>query len=457
MPINSKLFKAYDIRGLSPEELDEDAAYRIGQAMVKFTAAKNIVVGRDMRETTPALFESLSRGIRSQGSNVVDIGLVTTPMMYFAACDYTEHEAGMMITASHNPSEYNGVKMCLADALPIGGESGMNEIRDLALAGPHEATDNEGKMTALDIRADYLEKLLSAVDLGKIKPLKVAVDTGNGMEGVIIDDILSRVPGCQYEVLFKELDGRFPNHEANPLKEETLDALKAKVAELSADLGVAFDGDGDRIGIVDEAGEVVRGDILAALLAPLLLKESPGSAVLYDVRESMAVVEEIEQAGGQAIMTRVGHGLIKPHMREVDAVFTGELSNHFYFRDFCGAESSDLVLLLIMQLISETGQPLSELIAPLKRYYHSGEINFEVQDKEAVLSALEDKYGSQASNIIRIDGVRMEFFSDSNPEEDWWFSVRASNTEPKLRLNLEAKKEAKMEQMKVELTELIES
>jgi phosphomannomutase len=457
MPINEKIFKAYDIRGLSPEELDEDAAFRIGQAIVKFTGAKNIAVGRDMRETTPGLFAALSRGICSQGSNVVDVGLVTTPMTYFTTCDYPEHEAGIMITASHNPSEYNGMKMCFGDALPIGGESGMNEIRALAIAGPYEAVGTEGQMTTLDIRAAYLEKLFSAVDIKKIKPLKIAVDTGNGMEGVIIDDILSRVPDCRYEVLFKELDGRFPNHEANPLKEETLDALKKKIAEMNADLGIAFDGDADRIGVVDENGETVRGDMLVALLAPILLRDAPGAAVLYDVRESMTVVEEIERAGGRPIMTRVGHGLIKPHMREVDAIFAGELSNHFYFKNFCSAESSDLVMLLLMQLISGSGQSLSELVAPLRRYHHSGEINFDVKDKDGVLNALSEKYASVASKIITIDGLRMEFFSDADPDNDWWFNVRASNTEPKLRLNLEAKDSKKMEQMKIELMELIKS
>jgi len=453
--MDGSIFKAYDIRGLSPEQLDADGAYQIGQAVVKFTGAKTIAVGKDMRETTPELFEALAKGIMSQGSDVVDVGMVTTPMMYFAACEYPEHEAGVMVTASHNPSEYNGAKICLGDALPIGGSNGMDDIRDLALAGPYDAVAERGSLSEKDIRADYLKKLFSSVDLDKIKPMKVVVDTGNGMEGVIIDDILSQVPGCEYEVLFKDLDGTFPNHEANPLKEQTLDALKEKIAEVGADLGVAFDGDGDRIGLVDEQGGVVRGDMIVALLAPRVLRGTSGETVLYDVRESMVTVEEIEKASGKAVMTRVGHGLIKPHMREVDAIFAGELSNHFYFRDFCGADSTDHVMLVFMQMMSETGQTLSELAAPLKRYHHSGEINSEVKDKDAVLKALEDKYGSEASNIIRIDGIRLEFFDAERPEGDWWFSVRASNTEPKLRLNLEAKDLAIMEKHRDELLEII--
>lgn len=455
MPLDPTIFKAYDIRGLSPEQLDADSAYLIGQAIVKFTGAKVLAVGKDMRATTPEIFAALARGIMSQGSDVVDIGLVTTPMVYFAACEYAEHEVGVMVTASHNPSEYNGIKICLGDALPIGGSNGLMDIRDLALAGPYEPASEPGELRSLDIREAYLKKLFSYVDLNKIKPLKIVADTGNGMEGVIIDDMLSRVPACECEVMFKELDGTFPNHEANPLKESTLDALKARMTEREADLGVAFDGDGDRIGLVDERGEVVRGDLIVALLAPVLLKDNPGAAVLYDVRESMVVAEEIERAGGQAIMTRVGHGLIKPHMREVDAVFAGELSNHFYFRDFCGAESSDWVMMLILQLISESGKSLSELAAPLKRYHHSGEINSEVSDKDAVLAALEEKYAGQASNISRIDGVRMEFFDAEQPEGDWWFSVRASNTEPKLRLNLEAKEESVMTKRREELLQII--
>jgi phosphomannomutase len=252
-----------------------------------------------------------------------------------------------------------------------------------------------------------------------------------------------------------DLDGSFPNHEANPLKEETLADLMAKVRQKRADVGFAFDGDGDRVGIVDEKGEAVRGDLLVALLAPELLKADPGAAVLFDVRSSLAVEEEVAKAGGRPIMCRVGHGLIKPQMREEKAVFAGELSQHFYFRDFYNAESSDLVMLLVMALISETGKPLSELVAPLKRYFHSGEINSEVADKDAVFARLRETYSHEAVTINEIDGLRLDFRDEVRPEGDWWFSVRASNTEPLLRLNLEAKSQAKMEAKKAELLAII--
>ena len=454
MSIDPKLFKAYDIRGLSPEEIDADFAYRVGQAMVVFTKAKTVVVGRDMRDTTPTLFDALSQGITSQGADVIDIGLVTTPMLYYAVAEYDLHDAGVMITASHNPKQYNGFKLCYGDALPIGGESGMKDVRDIAIAGPYP-TKKAGTIVTTDIRSSYIKKLISFLNVAKFQDLNVVVDTANGMEGAIIQDIFAQLPSCRMTGLFLELDGAFPNHEANPLKEETLDALKTAVRSVRADIGVAFDGDGDRIGLVDENGETVRADWIGALLAPLLLTRSPGATMLYDVRESLVVREEIERAGGRAIMCRVGHGLIKPQMRREDAVFASELSGHFYFRDVYGAESSDLVLLLFLELLSASGKKLSELVAPLKRYAHSGEINFEVADKDAVLAKLEQVYGHEATDISRIDGLRMDFRDVNTPENDWWFSVRVSNTEPLLRLNLEAKRAEKMSEERERLLAII--
>ena len=454
MSIDPKLFKAYDIRGLSPEEIDADFAYRVGQAMVVFTKAKTVVVGRDMRDTTPTLFDALSQGITSQGADVIDIGLVTTPMLYYAVAEYDLHDAGVMITASHNPKQYNGFKLCYGDALPIGGESGMKDVRDIAIAGPYP-TKKAGTIVTTDIRSSYIKKLISFVNVAKFQDLNVVVDTANGMEGAIIQDVFAKLPSCRMTGLFLELDGAFPNHEANPLKEETLDALKTAVRSVRADIGVAFDGDGDRIGLVDENGETVRADWIGALLAPLLLTRSPGATMLYDVRESLVVREEIERAGGRAIMCRVGHGLIKPQMRREDAVFASELSGHFYFRDVYGAESSDLVLLLFLELLSASGKKLSELVAPLKRYAHSGEINSEVADKDAVLAKLEQVYGHEATDISRIDGLRMDFRDVNTPENDWWFSVRVSNTEPLLRLNLEAKRAEKMSEERERLLAII--
>jgi phosphomannomutase len=452
--MNPKLFKAYDIRGLSPEEIDADFAYRLGQAVTLFTKAKTVVVGRDMRDTTPTLFDALAKGIMSQGADVIDIGLVTTPMLYYAVGEYDLHEAGVMITASHNPKQYNGFKLCYGDALPIGAESGMNDVRDLAMAGPYPEK-KFGNLVETDIRQTYFKKLFSLVDASKIANISAVVDTANGMEGAVIKDIFERLPGVQMTGLFLELDGAFPNHEANPLKDETLDALKAAVRSTRADIGIAYDGDGDRVGLVDERGETVRADFMAALITPKLLAKEPGATVLYDVRESMVATEVITAAGGKPVMCRVGHGLIKPHMRRDGAIFASELSGHFYFRDVYGAESSDLVMLMVLELMAETRKPLSELVAPLKKYHHSGEINSEVEDKARVLALLEETFAHEAAAITKIDGLRMDFRPANDPDGNWWFGVRASNTEPLLRLNLEAKSKQKMERMRDQLLNII--
>lgn len=449
--MHPSIFKAYDIRGLAPQELDAETAFRVGQAVVKFTKAKTVVVGKDMRETTPELFAALADGITSQGADVIDIGLVTTPMFYFAVAEYELHDAGVMITASHNPKEYNGLKLCYGDALPIGAASGMDKIRDLALEGPYKEK-KKGAIVETDIRADYVKKLLNMVDVKSFKRMSAVVDTANGMEGCVITDIFDRIRHVTMSGLYLELDGNFPNHEANPLKEETLDALRAKVKELRADVGFAFDGDGDRIGLVDEKGEIVRGDLILALVASRLLQKAGGAPVLYDVRCSSAAAEEIERAGGRPEMCKVGHGFIKPRMREIGALFAGELSNHFYFRDFYGVECSDLVMLYVLALLSETDKPLSELVAPLKRYVHSGEINSKVPEVAAVMAKLENAYAHEAKAISEIDGVRMDF---EGPDGRWWFSVRASNTEPLLRLNVEAETVEKMEKKRDELLGLI--
>ncbi len=454
MSINPKVFKAYDIRALSPQELDADFAYKLGQAFVKFTNAKTVVVGRDMRETTPMLFDGLAKGILSQGADVIDIGLVTTPMFYYAVGDYDLHDAGIMITASHNPSEYNGFKMVFGDVMPIGAETGMWDIRDLVLAGPYP-TQPEGTIVSTSIQEAYVQKLLSLVDVEHLRSMKVVVDTANGMEGVVIADILDQIKGVTWEGMYLEPDGRFPNHEANPLKEETLDALKERVVSTGADIGVAYDGDADRVGLVDEKGETVRGDMILALLAPVLLKKHPGEKVLYTVNCSMMVPEEISAAGGKPVFTRVGHGLLKPHMRKENALFAGELSCHFFFRELHNAECADLVMLSVFALMTRTGKTLSELVAPLKRYFHSGEINSTVEDKDAVLAALEAKYAPLATTVNKIDGIRMDFHDEADSMGDWWWNVRASNTEPLLRLNLEAKTKEKMERMREEILGVI--
>jgi len=458
MPINSSIFKAYDIRGLSPQELDAESAYNIGQALARFTNAKTIVVGRDMRETTPILFEAFARGANSQGANIIDIGLVTTPMFYWSVQHIGNADAGVMITASHNPSEYNGMKPCYGNVLPIGAATGMNDIRDLALAGPYEPVGQQGIITTKDTRTTYLDAITRKNNECALAPMNIVVDTGNGMEGCVIADLLARCPNITWYGLYLDLDGRFPNHEANPLKHETLKDLQHEVVTRKAQVGFAFDGDGDRVGVVDEQGNIITGDIMTALLAGELLKSNPGAIIIHDIVSSMVIPEYIRECGGKPLMSRVGHGFIKPMMHEQHALFAGELSNHFYFGDMANAESADRVMFMVMTMIARSGKPLSELVAPLKRYHHSGENNFTLasQDtKTANFTKIRDTYTAQASSISEIDGIRMEFFNPANPTQDWWFSVRASNTEPLIRLIVEARERGLMEAKLAELRALL--
>ncbi|MEK7516439.1 MAG: phosphomannomutase/phosphoglucomutase [Patescibacteria group bacterium] len=447
--VNPAIFKAYDIRGFAPGEIDPAAARRIGSAFVHFTGARVVAVGRDMRATSPSLTEAVIAGIRSQGADVVDLGLVSTPVFYFGAAAYPEHDAGIMVTASHNPAKYNGFKLVRRGAVPIGAGSGMEEFRDLVLSAKEFPPRTEGELRVLDPREDYLQKIFYLVSPKALASFRIAIDAGNGMAGVIVPEILSRIPG-EFFSLYLELDGTFPNHEANPLKTETLADLRREVAARGADVGVAYDGDADRVGFVDETGEPVPGDLMAALLAPRLLRDAPGAAVLYDVRSSWVVKEEIIRAGGKPVMTPVGHGLVKRVMKETGAIFGSELSMHYYYRDFFTVESGDLTVLHLLALMTERGERLSELVRPLRRYVQTGEINFEIEDKEGVMRRIEERYASTAREIVRIDGLRMEF-------DDWWFSVRLSNTEPLLRLNIEAKERRVMDVKKEELAALIES
>lgn len=446
MSINPSIFKAYDIRGIYPKDLDEEVIYRIGRAAVILTGAKTIVVGRDARASSDPLFAALARGITEQGANVVDIGLATTPMLNFSVAEYEEHEAGINVTASHNPKEYNGLKLCYGNALPIGEDTGMADLKKLVLEGEFP-TASPGKIVKKNILDDYVKKVFGLVDTEKIKSLKVVVDTANAVGAIPLPEIFKNIP-CKLIPLYFELDGNFPNHEANPLKEETLENLKKKVLEEGADLGVAIDGDADRIGFVDEKGETVRADLILTLIAKKLLEEKPGELILYDVRSSRVVREEVEAAGGRAEMCRVGHALIKKQMWDNGALLGGEFSSHFYYRDFYKVESGDLTMLKLLEIISQSGKKFSEIVAPFKRYFHSGEINFKVSDKAGKMKELEEKYGTTASEISHLDGIRLDF-------PDWWFNVRPSNTEPLLRLNLEAKTKEMMEEKKKELTEII--
>ncbi|MBI5072113.1 phosphomannomutase/phosphoglucomutase [Candidatus Falkowbacteria bacterium] len=448
MQINPSIFKAYDIRGIYPKDLNEETVYRVGRAAVLLTHAKTVVIGRDARVSSDSLVQALTKGILEQGANVVDIGVVTTPMLNFAVAEYKEHEAGIMVTASHNPKEYNGLKLCYENALPIGENTGMVDLKKIAIEGKF-GEEKPGKLEKKEVLGAYVKKVLSLVQASNVKPLKVVVDTGNAVGAVPLPEIFKKIP-CQLIPLYFELDGNFPNHEANPLKEETLVDLKKKVLEEKADLGVAIDGDADRIGFVDEKGQTVRADLILALIAKKFLREKPGELILYDVRSSRVVREVVERAGGRAEMCRVGHSLIKKQMWDEKALFAGEFSSHFYYRDFYNVESGDLTMLKIIEIISQAGKNFSEIVAPLLVYYHSGEINFEVNDKKGKMEELEKKYGGTVKEISHLDGIRLDF-------DDWWFNVRPSNTEPLLRLNLEAKTKELMENKKRELTEFLSS
>jgi len=447
MKINEGIFKAYDIRGVYGDDFDEEMARKLAQAMVEFTGAKTMVVGRDMRSSSPKLSEAVIAGVLSSGADVIDIGECSTPVFNYAVAEYDLHDAGIMVTASHNPAKYNGFKLSYGDAMPIGKASGMDEIKKLVLKGEFEEKP-AGNIVESPITDAYIEKIFSLIDPKKIEPMKIIIDAGNGMGGPILEKIFKKLPQIELTPMYFNPDGTFPHHEANPLKEENLIDLKEKMKELAPDLGAAFDGDCDRVGFVDEKGETVSGDFVTGLLAEEMLKRYPGGVVHYDLRSSWAVRDVIIENGGKPEMCMVGHALIKNLMRKTGAIFAGELSSHFYFKDFYGVESGDLTLLRMLELLSEEDKTMSELVAPLRTYFHSGEINFEVEDKDGMMKKLEEKYKDGAKDVSHLDGIRIEF-------NDWWFNVRASNTEPLLRLNLEAKTKELMEEKRDEISKII--
>jgi phosphomannomutase len=447
MKINPEIFKAYDIRGVYPEEINEDTVYNIGRALVKYLKPKKIVIGRDIRKSSDALREALIKGIIEGGVDVVDIGIATTPMIYYAS-GKLEVDAGVIITASHNPAEYNGLKLCLKNAVPIGEGSGMEEIENLAIEGDFPENFSKGQLIEDNqLKEDYKKYLTSFYKKGLGKK-KIVVDFANAM-GIEEKDVLERFSeDLEFTYLYDNFDGNFPNHEANPLKTETLEDLQKKVLEVRADFGIAYDGDADRVGFVDEKGEVVPMDYITALISKEILKKHPGGLVLIDLRSSNAVQEVIQEAGGKVEHCRVGHSLIKAQMRRDEAIFAGELSGHYFFEENFKAEMTVLAVIMILNLLNETGKTMSELTADLKRYYHSGEINSEVKDPQKVFSELKNKYNDGKLN--ELDGVRIDF-------DDWWFNVRASNTEPKIRLNLEAKSQDLMEEKVKEVLDIIRS
>ncbi len=435
------IFKAYDIRGVYPEQLNEATAEKIGRAFTDFLGAKKVVVGRDMRPHSKPIFDALAKGITEQGADVIDLGICSTPMSYFAN-GRLGADGSIIITASHNPAEWNGFKLCRKEAVPISGATGIADIERLVSEGKWKKSGKKGKVSKYDISQEYGAHLRKFAKLNR--KLKVVADFANAMgsfEIAGIRDMFEVIP------LYEELDGSFPNHEANPLKTETLDALREKVRQTGADFGAGFDGDADRCGFVDDKGQIIPMDLFTALIAQDILSRGPAT-ILYDLRSSRAVKECIEANGGKAVMSRVGHAFIKAQMREHGAVFAGELSGHYYFKDNYTAESQGMAFLMLANLICKTGRKASELVAPLRKYFSSGEINSKVSDVASILKTIKAKYSD--GRIFGLDGVSVEY-------PDWWFNIRASNTEPLLRLIIEAKTEKLMTAKRDELLQIIRS
>jgi phosphomannomutase len=445
--VDPGIFKSYDIRGIYPAELNDDVAYAIGRCFVPLLNAKHIAVGRDMRPSGEKLFEAFARGATDAGADVLDIAMVSTDALYFAVGKY-ELDGGVMITASHNPAQYNGMKFTRAQAQAISLETGLASIRDQLVADnlPPKAA-HPGTISHRNILEDFAEHCLSFIDRAKVRPFKIAIDAGNGMAGETVPHVFKRLP-CEVVPLYFELDGSFPNHPASPIEPENMADLQAAVKKHQCDLGVAFDGDADRMFIVDEKANLIDGSTVTALVALNTLKTHPGAKILYNLINSRSVPELIEKAGGIPIRSKVGHSIIKAVMREQDVVFGGEHSGHFYFRDNWYADSGMIAFLQCLELFSEAGKPVSEVIAPVDTRFRSGEINSQVKDIPAKLQEIQDHYKDAA--IDHLDGVTINY-------PNWWMNVRPSNTEPLLRLNVEGDTRELMEQHRDEALRLIRS
>lgn len=458
MQTNPNIFKAYDIRGIYGQDLNEETAYKLGQAYVRLrkedgkTGKLSIVVGGDMRLSTPSLKESLTKGITDAGADVIDIGLASTPTFYFAVA-YFNYDGGIIVSASHNPKEWNGFKLVREKAIPISGETGIYKLHDLVISdcAASQATQplNYGKTIKNDIvLKTQIEHDLQYSDLNKIKPLKIAIDTANGMGSQYLSALFKHL-NCELIEMNFELDGTFPAHEADPLKEENMEDLKNKVVETRADFGISTDGDGDRIFFVDNRGKTIDQSIIRGILAKIFLRERPGSKICYDIRPGRITRDMIEESGGIPIVTRVGHSLIKEQALKEGAYFAGESSGHFFLNMDIGCfEVPTIIILKLLQEFSETNLTVSEYIKPYQKYFHSGEINSIIADKEKVFSAILEKYAD--AQINKLDGITVEY-------PDFWFNVRGSNTEPKLRLNLEAVSREKMEEKRDEVLKIINS
>jgi len=426
------VFKAYDVRGLTPDELDEPTARSLGAAFANFTNAETVVVGRDMRTSGQGLLEAFSEGVVSQGVDVRDVGLASTDLVYFAS-GYLQAPA-VMLTASHNPASYNGMKFCHSGAQAIGADTGLADIRQL-VAQPARSAPTAGRIQQINLLDKFVEHVHSFIDIGALRPLKIVADTANGMGGLVLPAAFNELP-FELEILYEELDGTFPNHPADPLQPENLVDLQNRVIESNADVGLAFDGDADRVFLVDEKANLVSGSTTTALVASAILEREGPGPILHNLICSRATVEVIEEAGGEPIRTRVGHSYIKAVMAETGAMFGGEHSGHYYFARNYGADSGLIAALICLERLSLEGGQLSSLIAPLQRYTSSGEVNAEVDNTEEAIDKVSDFFSDEQQD--RLDGLTVEC-------DDWWFNLRPSNTEPLLRLNVEGPDERQVE------------
>ncbi|MES1254965.1 MAG: phosphomannomutase/phosphoglucomutase [Acidobacteriota bacterium] len=438
MQVNPGIFKAYDVRGLYPGEINEEVARAIGAAFVSYLKASRIAVGRDMRLSSPALAAAFIEGAVSQGADVVDYGMIPTDLLYFAVAT-DRLDGGVQVTASHNPKQYNGMKMVRQEAFPLSGDEGISDIREALVHNRLPApSPRRGAVSTKDVLAPYVDHVMSFIDPSVIRPFNVVLDAGSGMGGLVAPKLFDRLP-CRTTRLCFDIDGRFPNHEANPLIEENRRDIVERVVAEKADIGIAWDGDADRCFFIDGTGEFISGDFITALLAEAFLLKHPGATVIYDLRASYAVKDVVAEHGGTSLMNRVGHAFFKRRMRESNAIFGGEVTGHYYFRDNFYADNGFIPALLILELMSKKGQSLHQLLEPLRRqYFISGEINTKVASMDLVpakLAAIAAKYAD--GHQYELDGLSVEY-------PDWHFNVRASNTEPLLRLNLEAKTPAMM-------------
>jgi phosphomannomutase len=444
MQVNPSIFKAYDIRGIYPTDLNEQAAYLIGRAFATFLQVDKVIVGRDMRISGPAMFAEVTRGLTDQGADVIDIGMVSTDQYYFACSKLGL--PGMMVTASHNPKAYNGFKMVRKMPYLLSGDAGIQDLRRLVESEDFPEAPEKGKIIKQDFKEEFVQKVLSIINASAVKPLKVVVDTGNGMVGPILQEVYKRLP-VELTGLYLDPDGNLPNHGLDPLQPENRAELQARVVSEGAAIGFAFDGDGDRFFAIDDRGEFIPGDFLTAIMGQYLLEKYPNSKVLYDVRASWAVVDLISAAGGTPLMERVGHAFIKRRMADENAIFAGEVTGHYYFRDFFFADSGIVPSLILLELLSTKGVKMSDLLKALEaKYFISGEINSTVADPKAVVKKLTETYADADQHTM--DGISVTYPS-------WHFNVRVSNTEPLVRLNLEAKTKEEMEKRRDEVLGII--